>query len=246
MEKLLILFVVTSFATVGDTDQKTGVYFEEMATPYYAFQDAGYEVEVVSIDGGEVPIDPKSIVEDGEEGENPASVERFLNDADAMGKIQNTASVKDVDEEKYVAVFLPGGHGTMWDLPGNEDLAAIVSDTLEHGGVVGAVCHGPAGLVDAKYSDGTPVVKGRKVSAFTNEEEEAVGLTDTVPFLLESRLEELGAKIVKGENFQPQAVADENLVTGQNPASSEKVAELMLEALKTYRKDLDADIEAAE
>lgn len=228
----MILFIVTSNSVMGNTGEPTGVWFEELATPYYQFIDAGYDVKIVSIIGGDIPIDPRS---QDEIGKNPASVDRFLKDSDAMSKIKSTASIEGLDSSKYAAVFLPGGHGTMWDYPENENLANIVSKTLEGGGVVAAVCHGPAGLVLAKYSNGDSVVKGKTVAAFTNSEEAAVELTDEVPFLLETRLKELGANFSSVDDFQPHAVADGNLVTGQNPASSEKVAELVIEQLKKQK-----------
>jgi putative intracellular protease/amidase len=147
-------------------------------------------------------------------------------------KIENTLAIASVNEADYDLVFLPGGHGTMWDFPDSEALASVVGRALERGVVVGAVCHGPAGLIGAKRSDGEPVVKGRRINSFTDAEEEAVGLAATVPFLLESRLRELGADFEGTENFQPYAVRDGNLVTGQNPPSSELVAEEVLAALR--------------
>lgn len=233
MNPLAILFIVTSHAFIGETGKSTGLWFEELTTPYYAFKDAGYSVEIASISGGAVPIDPTS---QKELGDNPASVDRFLRDSQAMQALKNTTSIEKIDSTKYAAVFLPGGHGTMFDFPGNAKLASIVSSTFERGGVVAAVCHGPAGLLDAKDKNGNPIVQGRKVSAFTNAEEEAVNLTKEMPFLLETRLRELGANVETAPNFQPFAVADGNLITGQNPASSEKVAELVIEQLKSLNK----------
>jgi putative intracellular protease/amidase len=230
LKTLKILMVLTSHATMGDTGQPTGVWFEELSTPYYAFIDAGVEVDLASINGGPVPIDPGS---QAPEGQNPASVERFLKDKAAMAKLQASTSVDTVTDTQYAAIFLPGGHGTMWDLPGSTALATLLSNAWTHGKVVAAVCHGPAGLVNVKNADGKPLVAGKRVSAFTNAEEDAAGKTDKVPFLLESRIRELGAKYESGPNFQPFAVRDGNLVTGQNPASSQKVAELTLEAVKS-------------
>ncbi|MEO1447027.1 MAG: type 1 glutamine amidotransferase domain-containing protein [Cyanobacteria bacterium J06635_11] len=223
-----ILIVTTSHASLGDTEKTTGLWVEELTTPYYAFLDAGASVTVASMQGGAVPIDPGSQQADGE---NPASVERFQADAAAQQAIANTPALKDVDASAYDAVFLPGGHGTMWDLPTSDRLADIVSSTLAEGRVVAAVCHGPAGLVSARTAAGEPVVKGRKVSTFTDAEESAVGLTETVPFLLETKLRELGAEIHKAGEFEPFAIADGNLITGQNPMSSELVADKVLSAL---------------
>jgi len=233
MQHKTILFIVTSHAKIPNTGKNTGLWLEELTTPYYAFKDAGYRVEIASITGGVVPIDPSS---QKTIGQNPTSVDRFLQDKEVLAAIKNTPAISKIDAKNYAAVFLPGGHGTMWDLPGSEKLAAIVSSTLESGRVVAAVCHGPAGLVSAKDKKGQPVVKGRQVSAFTNAEEEAAGLTKTVPFLLESRLRELGALVKTGPNFQAFAIADGNLITGQNPASSEKVATLVIERLKSLDK----------
>ncbi|MFM8758985.1 MAG: type 1 glutamine amidotransferase domain-containing protein, partial [Methylophilaceae bacterium] len=175
MKTLTILFVLTSHAMLGDKGKPTGVWFEELSTPYYALVDAGYNVEIVSIDGGAVPIDPKS---KKAIGENPASVDRFLKDDAAMKKITTTSSVADIKADQYAAVFLPGGHGTMWDLPNSKPLANLLGKAMDEGKVVAAVCHGPAGLVNATLKNGDSIVKGRKVSAFTNEEEDAVGLTE--------------------------------------------------------------------
>lgn len=232
MKTLTILFVVTSHAMMGDTGQSTGIWFEELATPYYAFKDAGYDVQIASISGGAVPIDPNS---QKTAGDNPASVDRFLSDQTAMLAINKTPAIGEVDTTGYAAVFLPGGHGTMWDLPESQELASVISSTLQDGRVVAAVCHGPAGLVSAVDGNGVPIVKGRTVSAFTNDEERAAGLTDTVPFLLETRLRALGANVQTAPNFEAFAVADGNLITGQNPASSQKVAELVVEHLKINR-----------
>jgi putative intracellular protease/amidase len=160
-------------------------------------------------------------------------VERFLKDASAMQKLTNTPAVTKVDGSRYAAIFLPGGHGTMWDLPTNTSLATLLGHAMDEGKVVAAVCHGPSGLVAAKLKNGDPIVKGKKISAFTNEEEKAAGLTKEVPFLLETRLRELGAAYQKASKFQPFAVADGNLITGQNPASSEKVAELVIKTLQS-------------
>ena len=228
-EALRVLMILTSHATMGEGGEPTGVWFEELATPYYAFRDAGAEVRVVSIEGGPVPIDPRSRKQ---KGENPASVERFLADAYAVRSIEFSAKVTDVSAAGYDIVFLPGGHGTMWDLPRSEALTRLVSEAWQGGAVVSAVCHGPAGLVNARDPAGRPIVQGRRVSAFTDSEERAAGLTEKVPFLLETRLRELGARFEGGPDFQSFAVRDGRLVTGQNPASSAEVARLALEAAR--------------
>ncbi len=219
-----ILIVTTSHAELGSTGKPTGVWLEELAVPYYAFEDAGASVTIASIAGGAVPIDPRSV-----EGEPPAGVKRFLADADATRAVSETPAIGALDVSGFDAIFLPGGHGTMWDLPESAELAARIGQAYDSGKTVAAVCHGPAGLVAAKRADGSPLVAGKQVCAFTNEEEEAAELTKEVPFLLETRLAELGAKIVRGPRFQSCAVRDGKLVTGQNPASSARVAELVLE-----------------
>ncbi len=148
-----------------------------------------------------------------------------------MEAIKNSVSVEEIDSSEYDAIFLPGGHGTMWDLPNNQKLSQIISETLEQNRIVSAVCHGPAGLVSAKKADGTPIVEGYKLSGFTNSEEEIVGLSETVPFLLETKLRQLGADFQSTENFQAFVTVDRNLITGQNPASSRLVAEKVLDKL---------------
>ncbi len=232
LNAIKILMILTSQASMGEMENggtPTGVWFEELSTPYYAFVDAGVEVDVASVKGGMVPIDPHSLQGDGK---NPPSVERFLKDRTAMGKIEGSIALESVSAGAYDAVFLPGGHGTMWDLPKSTALAELLSAAWTGGKVVAAVCHGPAGLVNVKDASGQPIVAGHRVSAFTNAEEDAVGLTRKVPFLLESRLRDLGAHYESGPNFLPYAVRDGQLVTGQNPASSEAAARLTLEAIR--------------
>lgn len=224
-----ILIILTSHADVGDTGKTTGVWFEELATPYYEFVDAGATVDIVSVDGGKVPIDPGSLKP---KGENEPSVERFLADRKAMDAIEASGKVSDIAPETYDAIFLPGGHGTMWDLPRSDALAALLSKAWSEGKVLAAVCHGPAGLVNVKDSDGKPLVSGRRVAGFSNSEEKAAGLDKVVPFLLESRLRELGGRYESGPDFQPFALQDGKLVTGQNPSSSQETARLTLEAAK--------------
>jgi putative intracellular protease/amidase len=225
---LKILLLVTSQATMGDSPRPTGVWLEELTTPYYAFVDAGAEVDIASIKGGPVPLDPHSVVA---AGGNPPSVERFLHDRAAMARLQTSAAVTQLDGRGYAAVFLPGGHGTMWDFPDNTALATLLGRMWRAGKVVAAVCHGPAGLLGVSDAQGRPLVNGRHISAFTDSEEAAAGLDRVVPFLLETRLRAQGALFERGVNFQPHAVRDGQLVTGQNPASSLEVARLVLEAV---------------
>jgi putative intracellular protease/amidase len=223
-----ILFVLTSAATMGDSDKPTGLWLEDFTEPYYALRDGGYDIDVVSIAGGKVPLDPASLGGD----ETPQSDQRFNEDPQARGILENTRSVDQVDFGAYDAVFLPGGHGTMWDLPGSAALARGVEQLYAAGKPVAAVCHGPAGLVSAKGPDGRPLVAGKRVSAFTEAEEDAVKLKDKIPFLLDQRLRELGAEVVEAPPFQEMAVADGHLITGQNPQSAAKTAELLMGLLK--------------
>ncbi|MFD1259213.1 type 1 glutamine amidotransferase domain-containing protein [Entomomonas asaccharolytica] len=229
LETIKVLIIVTSHAMMGNTGEPTGLWLEELTTPYYVLSDAGVQVEIVSIEGGKVPIDPRSMQADGK---NPASVERFLKDKAAMQQIESSKKLDSVELDGYSAVFMPGGHGTMWDLPESKQLANLLTEAWQQDIVIAAVCHGPAGLVNVKDTNGKPLVAGRRVSAFTNTEEEGVGLKEKVPFLLETRIKELGANYEKGPDFKPFAVRDGNLITGQNPASSEKVAELIVETIK--------------
>ncbi|MHC1479849.1 type 1 glutamine amidotransferase domain-containing protein [Frateuria aurantia] len=223
-----ILMVLTSQATMGHDPRPTGVWFEELATPYYAFIDHGAAVDIASIAGGTIPIDPHSL--EGDASKLP-SVERFLHDPVAMRKLHASLKVEQVSATGYSAVFLPGGHGTMWDLPASAPLASLLSQAWAEGEVVSAVCHGPAGLVNVKDATGRPLVAGRHVSGFSDSEEAAAGLTDKVPFLLEDRLRQLGAIYEKGPDFQSFAVTDGRLVTGQNPASSAEVARRVLQVV---------------
>lgn len=223
-----ILMVLTSSATMGESDEPTGLWLEEFTEPYYALLDAGFEVRVVSTAGGAVPLDPRSLGEDSEKIE--ANI-RFHDDGVTRDMLSNSSALTDVTALEYDAIFLPGGHGTMWDLPESDKLASDVSALHAAGKPVAAVCHGPAGLVGATTPDGEPLVKGKRVSAFLTEEEELVGLKEQIPFLLDERLESLGATLVKGEPFTETAVADGGLITGQNPQSAAKVAELLITAL---------------
>ncbi len=222
-----ILVVLTSHDTLGKTGRKTGFWLEEFAAPYYVFRDAGANVTLASPAGGHPPIDPKS----AEPEWQTEATHRF--DADVAGKeaLASTLKLSDVDAGDYDAVFFPGGHGPMWDYPDNTTLAGLIEAFDEEGKPIGAVCHGPAALVGARRADGTPFVAGRRVTAFTNGEEDAVELSDVVPFLLEDRLRDLGATIDNAADFTEHAITDGNLVTGQNPQSSEAGAKAVLALL---------------
>lgn len=230
ISQIKILFILTSASTMGVSDKPTGLWFEELATPYYAFLDTGASVTLASIAGGTAPIDPRSVKP---KGENEDSVDRFLGDEAASGALTDTLPLSTIDISEYDAVFLPGGHGTMWDLPESAELAALLGKAWADGKVVAAVCHGPAGLVNVKDETGAPLVNGRRVTGFSDSEERAAGLDEAVPFLLETRLRELGGRYESVADFQPFAIADGRLVTGQNPASSALTAKLTLEALNS-------------
>ncbi len=224
-----ILIITTSNAVMGNTGKPTGIWAEELAVPYYAFIDAGFDVEIASPKGGPIPFDPSSIKQPGE---NDPVVERLLGDASVQARIKSTRTAAEVDASAFDAVFFPGGHGTMWDLPNDAGVTRAVETAYAQGKLVGAVCHGPAGLVSAKRNDGRPIVEGKRVNAFTDAEEAEVGLIDVVPFRLESRLRELGGRFESAGNWQPFAVRDGQLVTGQNPQSSALVAQKLIEALQ--------------
>jgi putative intracellular protease/amidase len=223
-----ILMIVTSHGRMGTTGKPTGVWAEELATPYYLLTDAGVHVVLASPAGGAVPLDPGSL---HAPGRNEPSVERLLADAELNRRMQSTPRVADLDGAAFDAIFFPGGHGTMWDLPGDAGVTRAVESAYANSRVIASVCHGAAGLVSARRPDGRSIVHGLRVNSFTDAEEAAVGLTEVVPFLLESRLRELGGLFVGAANFQPLVVHDGLLITGQNPQSSALVAQEVLHAL---------------
>jgi putative intracellular protease/amidase len=218
-----ILIVVTSHNDLGGAG-KTGFYVPEVAHPWHVFKQAGYQIDLVSPQGGEPP-------QDGVDLEDPIQ-RAFLDDAEMAHKLADTQRPEEVDPADYAAILYAGGHGTMWDFPDNTDLADLARDIYEANGVVAAVCHGPAALVNITLSDGSYLVDGKQISVFTDEEEAAVGLTEVVPFLLQSTLEGRGAKNVGAPNFQAKVSVDGRLVTGQNPASAAPVAEQIVAVLE--------------
>ncbi|WP_157871054.1 type 1 glutamine amidotransferase domain-containing protein [Gluconacetobacter diazotrophicus] len=227
--RMNILMIATSADKLGQSGHATGVWLEELTTPFYAFRDGGGEVTLASIEGGAIPIDTRSVKE---AGQNEASVERYLSDPAFRHRVADTPKFTNIDLSGFDAVFLPGGHGTMTDYPENSALARLIEQFDRSGRIVSAVCHGPAGLLSARKADGTPFVAGRRVSAFADSEERAVGLEHTVPFLLEDRLRASGALYERGPDFTSFAIQDGNLLTGQNPASAARVANLVMERLK--------------
>lgn len=222
-----ILMVLTSHDQLGNTGAKTGFWLEEYAAPYYAFKDAGANITVASPLGGQPPLDPKS----DDEASQTDATRRFKADAAAQAILASTVLLKDVKAVDFDAVFYPGGHGPLWDLAEDANSIALIESLLKAGKPVAAVCHAPAVLRHPKGADGQSVVNGKKVTGFTNSEEEAVGLTSIVPFLVEDMLTQNGGTYSKGADWQPYVLTDGLLITGQNPASSEPAAHALLAAL---------------
>ena len=218
------LIAVTSHAKKGNTGEATGAYLPEITHPLEVFTKAGFAVDFVSVRGGQVPLD-------GVDRKDPINA-AFLDDAAAVARLHASAAPQAIEPGKYAAVLFAGGHGTMWDFPEEPTLAKIASSIYDAGGVVGAVCHGPAGLVNVKLGDGQYLVAGKEVAAFTNDEERAAGLAEVVPFLLADKLVERGAVHRPAPNWQKQVITSERLVTGQNPASAAGVAEAMVQVLR--------------
>jgi putative intracellular protease/amidase len=223
-----ILMVLTSHDQLGDTGHKTGFWLEEFAAPYYVFKDAGAEVTLASPAGGQPPLDPKSNEPDFQSD----ATRRFMEDQDARRALANTSRLADLSADGFDAIFYPGGHGPLWDLAENQHSITLIETMHAAGKPVAAVCHAPAVLKNTKLPDGKPLVAGKSLTGFSNTEEAAVQLTDVVPFLLEDELSARGASYEKADDWQPHAVIDGNLITGQNPASSELAARAVLDFLK--------------
>jgi putative intracellular protease/amidase len=218
-----VLIVLTSHSVKGDTGQPTGFYLGEVTHPMAVFERAGLKVEFASVRGGEPPVDGLNL--------DDATNAHYWNDTAFRAAIRDTRSVDQIDTARYSAVLFAGGHGTMWDFADSAGVQRIARDIYEQGGVVGAVCHGPAALVNVKLSNGRYLVDGKQVSAFTDDEERAVKLDGVVPFMLASTLEARGAKHLGAPNWQSKVVTDGRLVTGQNPASASGVADAMTLAI---------------
>ncbi|MED1918645.1 type 1 glutamine amidotransferase domain-containing protein [Bacillus thuringiensis] len=214
-----ILMVVTNHTDMQE-GKKTGIWLSEFAEAYLAFENKGYEITVASPLGGVGPIDPGSVEDQ--------TAQEIL---DAAKHLENTKKLDDVTADGFEAIFLPGGHGTMFDLPDNQNLQQLLRDFYEAGKIVAAVCHGPAGLVGATLSDGQPLVAGKRVNAFTDREEAATGLGSYLPFLLESKIRDLGAIYVAAPNWSTHVEVDGNLITGQNPQSTLAVTEAVISKL---------------
>jgi len=222
-----VLMVLTSHAELGNTGEKTGFWVEEFAAPYYALVDAGINVSIASVAGGQPPIDPKSTLEDFQ----TPSTKRYDADGEVLALMANTAVLADVNAADFDAVFYPGGHGPLWDLVDNEVSISLIENFLAANKPVAAVCHATAALLNVKDADGEYVVKGKAVTGFTNSEEDAVQLTDVVPFLLEDELIKRGGDYQKVADWNAFSVQDGLLISGQNPQSSELAAEKLLAAI---------------
>lgn len=222
-----ILVILTSHADLGDTGKKTGFWLEELAAPYYVFKDAGAAMTLASPKGGQPPLDPTSAAPDAQTD----STRRFDADAEAMAALADTRRLDTIDIADFDAVFYPGGHGPLWDLANDDASIALIEAAIAAGKPVAAVCHAPGVLRDVRGVDGAPLVKGKRVTGFTNTEEAAVGLTAVVPFLVEDMLKAKGGDYSSTSDWGVHVVEDGLLITGQNPASSQKAAEVLLARL---------------
>lgn len=222
-----ILMVLTSHDELGGTGKKTGFWLEEFAAPYYVFKDSGAEITLASPKGGQPPLDPKSAEKDFQ----TAATERFNADPEARAALAHTVKLEDILPADFDALFYPGGHGPLWDLAEDKNSIAIIETMYALGKPVAAVCHAPGVFRHARSPDGSPLVQGKSVTGFANSEEAAVGLTDVVPFLVEDELQKKGGNYSKGADWLSYSVRDGNLITGQNPASSEAVAKTVLAQL---------------
>jgi putative intracellular protease/amidase len=224
-----ILIVLTSHDQLGDTGKKTGFWLEEFAAPYYVLKDSGATITLATPKGGQPPLDPKSDLPENQ----TELTKRFRQDPSAQDELANTRKLAEVSADDFDAIFYPGGHGPMWDMPDNATSIALIEAFVKANKPVGAVCHAPVALVNVRSRDGDYLVKGKRVTGFTNAEEEAVGLTSVVPFLLEDRLKERGGIYSKAANWVPYVQVDGKLVTGQNPASSAPAAAELLKLLRS-------------
>lgn len=222
-----ILMVLTSHDQLGDTGKKTGFWLEEFAAPYYVFKDAGADITLASPKGGQPPLDPASNTDDAQTD----ATARFKKDDAAQKALANTHVLSDIADDGFDAIFYPGGHGPLWDLAEDADSRGLIEAFAATDRPVGAVCHAPAVFKHPKAANGTPLVSGRKVTGFTNTEEDGVGLTEIVPFLVEDMLKDNGATYSKGPDWGSFVVVDGKLVTGQNPASSAEAAKKLLALL---------------
>ncbi|XHC08963.1 type 1 glutamine amidotransferase domain-containing protein [Labrenzia sp. ac12] len=222
-----ILMVLTSHDELGDTGKKTGFWLEEFAAPYYVFKDAGAQITLASPKGGQPPLDPSSDTEDAQTD----ATERFKSDDAAQKDLANTTKLSNISADDFDAIFYPGGHGPLWDLAEDSDSRTLIETFSANDRPIGAVCHAPAVFRHTQGADGKSLVSGKTVTGFTNTEEEGVGLTDVVPFLVEDMLKSNGGNYKKGDDWASFVVTDGKLVTGQNPASSAEAAKKLLALL---------------
>jgi putative intracellular protease/amidase len=223
-----VLMVLTSHGELGNTGEKTGFWIEEFAAPYYVLADAGAEMTLASPKGGQPPVDPKSESADSQ----TVATKRFYGDYDLIDKVAHTLKLNEVKETDYDAVFYPGGHGPLWDLSTDPISITLIENFYIHNKPIAFVCHAPAALLNVKAPDGAPLVKSKELTGFSNTEEEAVKLTKVVPFLLEDELKKMGALYSNGADWGSYVKQDGLLITGQNPASSEAAAKLLLAAIE--------------
>lgn len=219
-----ILMIVTSHDRMGDGGEKTGIWLEELAAPLHEFVEGGAQVDIASPRGGEIPVDPRS------RGEDSEAVRWFFQRGNGEERLKSAARL-DESKTNYDGYFVVGGHGAMWDLPRSEAVAKLLGAAYDEGKVVSAVCHGPAALVNVRLASGRPLLEGKRATAFSNSEEKKVKLDKVVPFALQSKLEDLGARYEASPDFAAHAIRDERLITGQNPASSAEVAKLVLSTI---------------
>ncbi len=228
-----ILLVLTNHGQLGDTGKRTGAFLVEAAEPWVVFTQAGFDVTIASPNGGEAPLDPKSLRKIS--ADSQAFLDKFASD----GVVKDTTSLSDIDPADYDAIFFTGGHGTMWDFPTSSAVRDAAQRIYDQGGVLAAICHGPAAFVQLKGDQGKPLVAGRKLTAFTDAEENAGRLAEVIPFMLETRLRELGAEFDAAPNFKENVVVDGRIITGQNPASARGAANEVVKALATNQRDND-------
>lgn len=226
-----VLIVLTSHSQLGNTGKKTGFWIEEFAAPYYVLADAGVNLTIASPKGGQPPIDPKSDEPDAQTD----ATKRFKNDTDLKEKLSQSVKLSEINEKDFDAVFYPGGHGPLWDLANDEKSITLIQEFLSSNKPVAMVCHAPGALINVKNTDGSPLVEGKAVTGFSNSEEEAVELTDVVPFLLEDEFKKLGGHYSKGPDWGSYVKKDGLLITGQNPGSSEEAANVLLKVLKELK-----------
>lgn len=221
-----VLLVVTNHEKLADTGKKTGYFLSEVAHPYFKFVESGFGVDFASPEGGAAPMDPKSL------DLNDSKNKKFYQDESLMNRLQATKKLSDVELKNYEAIFFAGGHGTMWDFPESESVQNTVQKVYENGGVVAAVCHGPAALVNVKLSDGRYLLAGKNVTGFSNKEEDLVELSEHMPFMLEDKMKERDAQFRQASPWEENVVVDGRLVTGQNPASASALGTEVVNLIK--------------